>query len=377
MPVKDAMTNLPRYVALALALAAGFPALAAESGKTWTVSPGQSIQEAVDQAAPGDTVQVLPGEYAQSVEIKKDGITLKGLEYENERTTLKAKDAEENEPLPCGIRVSGNDTTVSGLIIDGFSDAGIDISQGERIAVRDVLIRDTAEFGLRAKGVRSLTLDRVVAGGMRTRAIAISASSEVTVLRSEAFSSGVGLAIGDSQQVLVDDSSFHHNGTGIVIGSDTSEETKAGSYAKIIRCRIMGNEKPPKGIGEGMPPGIGIFVYGATHTDISHNVIAYNGSIGIATMARQEAPVRHLPADAARPGPLAEHTYVNHNTYYGNGAAPSAEFKKQFEGIPPGDLYWDGLGERNQWQENTELRTYPEKLVVKQGGVHTKVIHFQ
>ena len=29
--------------------------------KTWTVSPGQSIQEAIDKAVPGDTVQVLPG----------------------------------------------------------------------------------------------------------------------------------------------------------------------------------------------------------------------------------------------------------------------------------------------------------------------------
>ena len=31
-------------------------ALAADAPKNWTVSPGQSIQDAIDKAAPGDTV---------------------------------------------------------------------------------------------------------------------------------------------------------------------------------------------------------------------------------------------------------------------------------------------------------------------------------
>ena len=94
-------------------------------------------------------------------------------------------------------------------------------------------------------------------------------------------------------------------------------------------------------------------------------------------MAFDKLGVRHLAADVARSGPPAEHTYAHHNLYANNGAAPAAEYVKEFAGIPAGDLYWDGLGERNQWQENVELKTYPEKLVVKQGGVHTDVIHFQ
>jgi hypothetical protein len=85
----------------------------------------------------------------------------------------------------------------------------------------------------------------------------------------------------------------------------------------------------------------------------------------------------HLPKDAKRDGPPSEHAYVHHNRYFNNGGAPFKGYAERFPGIPSGDIYWDELGERNQFQENAELKTYPEKLVVEHGGVHTDVIHFQ
>src|SRR2546422_79864 len=42
------------------------------------VHPGESIQTAIDQASPGDTIKLAPGTYHESVQIKTDGITLKG-----------------------------------------------------------------------------------------------------------------------------------------------------------------------------------------------------------------------------------------------------------------------------------------------------------
>ncbi len=38
----------------------------AATAKSWTVNPGQSIQAAVDAAAPGDTVKVMPGDYTET-----------------------------------------------------------------------------------------------------------------------------------------------------------------------------------------------------------------------------------------------------------------------------------------------------------------------
>src|SRR6266498_3626025 len=62
---------------LGIALISGTAASASPS-RTIVVRPGQSIQAAVDRAHPGDTVLVKRGIYHQSVQIRKDGITLRG-----------------------------------------------------------------------------------------------------------------------------------------------------------------------------------------------------------------------------------------------------------------------------------------------------------
>ena len=62
---------------LAIALSSG-TAASAWASKTIVVGPGQSIQAAVNAASPGDTVLIEPGVYHQSVQIRTDGITLRG-----------------------------------------------------------------------------------------------------------------------------------------------------------------------------------------------------------------------------------------------------------------------------------------------------------
>src|SRR3954451_22519051 len=60
------------------------------------VSPGESIQAAIDSAGTYDTIKLAPGTYQGSVEIKKDGITVNGAARNN--TAL-----EPSSPAPfCG-----------------------------------------------------------------------------------------------------------------------------------------------------------------------------------------------------------------------------------------------------------------------------------
>ena len=63
------------------------------SGQTITVSPGGSIQAAVDQANPGDIVRVIPGTYHEEVLVQTESLTLEGVVDGDQRAVLDGEDA--------------------------------------------------------------------------------------------------------------------------------------------------------------------------------------------------------------------------------------------------------------------------------------------
>jgi len=49
------------------------------TGKTFEVKEGNSIQEAVGKAKPGDLIRIYPGVYHETVYIDKDNISIQGV----------------------------------------------------------------------------------------------------------------------------------------------------------------------------------------------------------------------------------------------------------------------------------------------------------
>ena len=104
----------------------------AAAAATWTVRPGESIQPAIDAAAPGDVVEVRRGRYSGNLKIGKP-LTLRGID----RPTLSG--ALQGDT----IRITAPDVTIEGLIVrdSGNSllaqNAGIYVAPGShRAAVR-------------------------------------------------------------------------------------------------------------------------------------------------------------------------------------------------------------------------------------------------
>lgn len=119
--------RLPRLLAAAALLAA----LATPAAATpWRVSPGESIQAAIDRAAPGDVIEIERGRYAGQLLVDKP-LTLRGIE----RPTI---DGELKENT---ISIKAESVTIEGLIVANsggdtlYQHAGVYIYPGSHKAV--------------------------------------------------------------------------------------------------------------------------------------------------------------------------------------------------------------------------------------------------
>ncbi|QFZ73169.1 DUF1565 domain-containing protein [Streptomyces fagopyri] len=128
------------------------------------VSPGESIQKAVDAALAGDTVLISPGTYHESVRVAVPDLTVRGSGAG--RTVI------EPGPAPArgtcakagnGICVTGTDSapltgvTVRALTLRGFAKQGLWASGTDRLTVHGVSAEDNGQWGIAAeKSVRAV-----------------------------------------------------------------------------------------------------------------------------------------------------------------------------------------------------------------------------
>jgi hypothetical protein len=139
----------------AAVVGAGLGAAPASAGHmTHVVHPGESIQKAVDAAAPGDTVLLTPGTYRQSVQISTSGLTLRGtgrgtvIEPGTEKAVGSCAEAGN------GICVTGTkdhpvqDVTVASLKVTGFTRSGLFARTADRLTVRNVTAVKNGVWGI-------------------------------------------------------------------------------------------------------------------------------------------------------------------------------------------------------------------------------------
>ena len=199
-------------IALSVASATACPS----AGSTIVVGPGQSIQAAVNQAQPGDTVLVKPGVYHQTVQIRTDGITLRGSGDFLGGTVLKPPAspphslcasvfgptgvcilAKKLNPKTAAVIQPVYDDTVTGLYVTGFPAFGV--------------------FGF---GTYGMTVQRVAAFNDGAYGIARFESTKTLFANNIAVGDGeAGLYVGDSPNAatVVRDNVTKDNALGIFV----------------------------------------------------------------------------------------------------------------------------------------------------------------
>jgi nitrous oxidase accessory protein NosD len=144
-------------------------ALPAQAASFQIVHPGESIQQAVDRAHPGDTILLLPGTYRGSVLIKTSGLTIRGAgdatvisptaHAGRPKAAPRAVGVTDNSGSDCsaagnGVCVLGTpghpvtDVLIESLTVAGFAKNGVSGSGTDRMTVRDVLVENNGEEGI-------------------------------------------------------------------------------------------------------------------------------------------------------------------------------------------------------------------------------------
>ena len=334
----------------------------AAPGATFTVRAGQSIQAAIDRAQAGDRIEVHPGVYHESLTVDRDGITLAGITDSGERPTLDGK-----SEMADGVVASGSSFTISGFYIKDYQGNGVVVNKARNVTFRDLILENPGLYGVYPVECQGVLVESCVVSKASDAGIYVGQSRDIVVRNCEAYHNVAGIEIENSVNAIVSNNSAHHNTGGLLVFVLPNNPSKEGKNCRVINNRVWANNlenfgKPGTTVAA-IPPGIGMFVMAADNTEVTQNVLADNGSYAISVLSVANSK---LPQDALKTmdiEPNSDDTRIHHNTYINNGKAPSPAYLAGFANVPPGDLFWDGTGTGNTWEETGELATFPAGLL--------------
>ena len=324
------------------------------------VSPGQSIQAAINKADEGDTVKLAPGTYSESVQIKTDGITLKGSG--SDETTIQpgtssvdpfcagsgicVADVDVSNPnAPPTVRNVISDVRVKDLKVTGFEFTGVLFFGTSDQRVNDVLAEDNQGYGIAAFNTSGGQYWDNVTPHNHEAGIYVGDSPHADAVVRDNVSYGNlgnGIFIRDASHGTVEDNQAFDNCIGILF-LETPEPTQNRDWVASGNSANHNNAACPASEDGPAISGLGIVIFGASSETIVDNAANGNQPSGD-TPASAGIAVLSDPAN----GITATDNTIKKNSAFGN---------------TPVDLFWDQQG-NNTFKGNRCKTSNPDGLCV-------------
>lgn len=333
---------------------------------TFTVSPGQSIQAAVDRAAPGDRIQLMPGVYHESVTIDFDDIELVGVIENGRRAVLDGRN-EMND----AILVSGHNFVIQGIEMRNYKANGVVVNQAKNVTFRDLIGVNCGKYAIYPVQCDGVLIDGCVVSDVWDAGVYAGQCKNVEIRNCVVYRNTIGIEAENSDNVVIRDNTAFNNSLGILVVLLPNLPSKSADTALVVNNRLLDNNfenKAPEGnIAAMVQPGQGILIAGADRTEITGNEIAGHHSVGIIVASVTDSLQDGQQLDEMDEPikidiePHTDHVFIHGNRYANNGGGPLAE---QFSslGFTRGfDLVWSGQGVGNVWDE-PEASSFPPKL---------------
>ncbi|WP_170319237.1 right-handed parallel beta-helix repeat-containing protein [Polyangium spumosum] len=308
--------------AVGVGAAAGLvPAQAHSSGAIF-VQPGQSIQAAIDQASPGDTILIMPGVYqvcadsTNGLVIDKSGISLVGLSTPTERVVVEKCDTQRNgivvvpsEHKDCmgchesmappfalkpGIDdITGcaepalHDVEIRGITVRNFENNGLFTECVDGFRIVDVHAEGNPNYGIFPTLSRNGLIARSFATGAVDSGIWVETSENVRVTHNLVEGNTLGLEVSNSDDVELTYNVVRNNSIGIAAFLlPEIYDIRPGAKRIDVRHNLVYDNNKPNTVPENhplrpFPSGQGILYIGVDASEISGNLVVGNDFTGI------------------------------------------------------------------------------------------------
>jgi hypothetical protein len=353
-----------------------FASAGAAGAAVHRVFPGQSIQAAIDAAAPGDTILVEPGTYQETgnadfgLRITTDNLRLigkvnagrgqgrgvhNGAQGAANKVRLVHSGTQQTgiyaAPEGCGPNVNVCADELQGFYVRGFSVEDFPKNGIQTRFVNDFrIIRNASVRNLDNGLYPTLSANGLVQGnvsyGSLDTSLWVAGSENVRVIGNELYGSPTGLEITVANNVWVTHNHIHDN----TVGVGLYHPNAAGNPQKPVMANWVIEENdihdnnllnpaPPGSFQAGLLPGFGVLLLGVSDHVIGKNTISNNDAYGIAVLGWCTAtslgdPSRNCINDPPQADPSANNNLVYLNQLSGNGANPPPL------GIPGADILY-------------------------------------
>jgi len=328
-----------------------------------------TIQAAVDAAGPGDTVEVPPGIYRESVLIDKSDITLRGsrgavIDAHGATNGIRVGSGQET-PGPDGFPVCpplalGN-VTVEGLTVRNAEDNGIFLIGVDGFQVRGGRYVNNDEYGVFPRcSTHGLVVGNFAAGANDT-GIYVGNDTDVTVTGNRAVGNTSGFEVENSSSVVVRGNQATGNTAGILVFVLPGLPRTTTDHVLVEGNVVASNNRPnpvPPDSGEELglvPTGSGILDIAGDDVSFRRNVVVGNDSVGIAVVA---SPFAGLDP---RVEPNPDRTSVVDNVIVHNGLHPDP----LRAGDRAADIVYDGSGTGNCFAHNVFETDFPSGITAQ------------
>jgi len=325
--------------------------------QTITVQADETIQQAVDRAQAGDTVEIPYGIYNERVAIDISDLTLHGIP--NDAGEYPILDGE--NILSEGVIASGNNFTVGNLHVRNYTDNGVLVEGVTGVHYHDIIAENTGTYGIYPVHSTDVLIERVTASGVDDAGIYAGQSENVIVRDSVVFDNVLGIELENTIGGEVYDNHVYNNTLGILIVL-LPQLTSKISADTIIRDNLIENNNlanfAPAGFARIAPPGTGILLLATDNAEVTNNEIANNNTVGVGVFGIERSG--GFDMNEIDIGPQSESVWVHDNSYANNGSDPDSSTKDL--GIPGSDIVWDGTGNNNYFDEDSSVTTFPPVL---------------